>query len=261
MVSLLSFIASTAALKPELTRYSQILTMRKICFGILLILVLPYALCGQDLMEKQRSKTMLAYSGDKNTLSRLPGDTMKSGEKKFIPNPRKAALLNTFAPGAGQLYNRDYWKAPLVWVALAAGAWTAVYWRVRYIDFVKAYKSFYDLNPLDTATYGKLKSGLTVYSSQPVFYRGGILNGERNEAQELTLDQVKRTKDDYRRYFERTVVITVVLYAMSILEANVAAHLKSFDLSDDLTLNLSPKMNQPMINRPVPGIRVVFNFK
>lgn len=194
-----------------------------------------------------------------DTAAVVKGDTSKV-KKKWMPNPKKATRLAAMIPGSGQIYNRDYWKVPLVYAALGGGTWTALYWNVRYKDFVAGYKSFYDLNP-GSKNYGKFKPGVTSDTKLPIFYRGGILNGERKDSLLLSVDQVKREKNRYRRYRETAIVFTVALYAISIIEANVAAHLKTFDLSDDLTLNVSPKIQQPNMTRPTPGVSLVFNFR
>ena len=189
-------------------------------------------------------------------------DSQKTARKNFVPKPARATRLAAIIPGSGQLYNRDYWKVPLVYAALAGGVWTAIYWRVRYKDFVKGYMEFYDLNDdPDNKNYGKIKAGLTASSTLSVYYRGGILNGSRQENRLFTIDQMRRYKDSYRRYFESSVVVTAAIYIVSIIEANVAAHLKTFDISDDLTLRLEPEVNKLLLKNPVPGIRLVFNFK
>ncbi|GLU51684.1 hypothetical protein Dfri01_11450 [Dyadobacter frigoris] len=188
-------------------------------------------------------------------------DSSKKNKTKFVPIPKKAALFAAISPAGGQIYNRDYWKVPLVLAALAGGTWTAVYWRVRYQDFLAGYRSFYDLSDPDSKTYGQLKDGLNADSQLPVFYRGGILNGERDEARLYNINQVKKVKDDYRRYFETSVVVTAAIYVLAIIEANVAAHLKTFDISDDISFHIEPKMSQPLVKQPVPGIRLVFSFR
>lgn len=209
--------------------------------------------------EKKPDKTVVFDS-----TAFIQGDSVRpqiaAGKKKFIPNPGKATKLAALIPGSGQIYNRDYWKVPLVYAAFAGGTWTAVYWNIRYKDFLKGYKSFYDLEDPNSKTYGQLKPGLTTDSTMPVFYRGGILNGDRVDDLELTIDQVRREKDRYRRYRETAIVFTVALYALSIIEANVAAHLKTFDLSEDISLNITPKIQQPNMMKPTPGVSLVFDF-
>ena len=189
-----------------------------------------------------------------DSLLTAAGDSIlkKGKNKKFMPNPRLATKL-ALIPGGGQIYNRDYWKVGLVYAAMAGGTWTALYWHVRYKDFVKGYFTFYD------EKYDLLPP--TSDGRRPIFFRGGILNGERVDSLRLTIDQVKRVKNSYRRYKGLSVIATGLIYAISIVEANVAAHLKTFDLSDDLTMRIEPKVYQPMMSQPTAQVRLVFNFK
>jgi hypothetical protein len=194
------------------------------------------------------SDSLLTAAGDSISL--------KKKTKKFVPNPRLATKL-ALIPGGGQFYNRDYWKLGLVYAAMAGGTWTALYWNVRYKDFVKGYFTFYE----GADKKYVLKADHTVDKKRPIFYRGGILNGERVDSLMLTIDQVKRVKNSYRRYKGLSIIATGLIYSISIIEANVAAHLKTFDLSDDLTMRIEPKVYQPMINQPTAQLRLVFNFK
>lgn len=196
-----------------------------------------------------------------DTAAVVKGDTsLLKTKNKWVPNPKKATKLAAILPGSGQIYNRDYWKVPLVYAAFAGGTWTAIYWNVRYQDFVRGYKTFYNLDKT-SQKYGQLKDGVSTDTKLPVFYRGGILNGERKDSLMVNVDQVRREKNRYRRFRETAIVFTAALYALSIIEANVAAHLKTFDLSEDISLQVAPKVQQPNMTRPTPGISLVFNFK
>ncbi|WP_159466696.1 DUF5683 domain-containing protein [Dyadobacter sp. 3J3] len=220
------------------------------------------ALFAQELKKDSISKKVLIENKDSDNPGILSGsDSSKKNKSKFIPIPKKAAIFAALFPAGGQIYNRDYWKVPLVLAALAGGTWTAIYWRIRYQDFLTGYRSFYNLSDTDDPNYGNLKDGLNADSQLPVFYRGGILNGERNEARLYNINQVQKVKNDYRRYFETSVVVTAAIYVLAIIEANVAAHLKTFDISDDISFRIEPKMSQPLIKQPVPGIRLVFSFR
>jgi hypothetical protein len=202
---------------------------------------------GKDSVQKAARPVLVSDS-----LIIAVGDSVFGKEKRRKLDPRKATLF-ALIPGGGQIYNRDYWKVGLVYAAMGGGTWTALYWHVRYKDFVRGYFSFYDsdyklLAPTPTGT-------------RPIFFRGGLLNGERIDSLQLTIDQVKRVKNAYRRYKGLSIIATGLIYSISIIEANVAAHLKTFDLSDDLTLRIEPKVYQPMINQPTAQVRLVFNFK
>lgn len=231
-------------------------------YALLMILYLgSNFLFAQELKKDSVSKKVLIENKDSVRPEVLSEpDSAKKLKPKFIPIPKKAALFAAVFPAGGQIYNRDYWKVPLVLAALAGGISTAVYWRIRYQDFLAGYRSFYDLDKTST-NYGKLQDGLNVDSQLPVFYRGGILNGERDEARLYNINQVQKVKNDYRRYFETSIVVTAAIYVLAIIEANVAAHLKTFDISDDISFRVEPKMSQPLVRQPVPGIRLVFSFR
>ncbi|GAB3182244.1 DUF5683 domain-containing protein [Telluribacter humicola] len=167
-------------------------------------------------------------------------------KEKFRPVPRKATIFAIAFPGGGQIYNRDYWKLPLVYGAFG-GAVYAIRWNtLRYNDFLTAYKAFYDLST------GKPRTDITTY---PVYLRG------TDETRELTLDQVKRGRTAYRRYRDYSYVISVAVYALAAVEANVAAHLKTFDISEDLSLRIEPSLYQPNMPGPTAGVRLVFGVR
>lgn len=212
-----------------------------------------------------RAQTIMIKDSAKNaapvvltdSLLTAAGDSILTKKKtgKFMPNPKLATKL-ALIPGGGQFYNRDYWKLSLVYLAIGGGTWTALYWNKRYNDFVDGYFTFYgpapDYDPLPLPSSGRL----------PVYVRGGILQpGIESGYRDLTIDQVKRIKNSYRRYKGLSLVATGLIYTISIIEANVAAHLKTFDLTDDLSMRIEPRVFQPMIRQPTAQMALVFKFK
>jgi hypothetical protein len=177
----------------------------------------------------------------------LPIDSLAIRDKeKFRPEPRKATIFAIAFPGGGQIYNRDYWKLPLVYGAFG-GAVYAIRWNtLRYNDFLTGYKAFFDL------TTGNPRTDITTV---PVYLR------DREETRDLTLDQVRRGRTAYRRYRDYAYVISVGVYALAAVEANVAAHLKTFDISEDLTLRVEPSLFQPFVSGPTAGVRLVVGFR
>lgn len=184
-------------------------------------------------------------------------DTLKNVKKKWMPVPKTATRL-AFIPGAGQIYNRDYWKAPIVYLAFGGGLYTYYLNTIKYHDFLNAYKSFYILDKNDPL-YGQRNPKLT--ADTPVKVRVRNLLNTSSEYRDATESQVIRQKNYWRRNRGFAIIVTGLIYTLSIIEANVAAHLKTFDLSDDLSLNVSPKLNQPSMLTPTPGVRLVFNMK
>lgn len=167
----------------------------------------------------------------------------KTGVRKIIP--KKATIFALMAPGGGQIYLRDYWKLPIVYGAFGAAIYTIRWNSLRYNDFLQPYLSSVD--PVTGVSTGK--------SEFDVYIRG------KDETRTLSLDQVKRGKTFYRRYREYGYVILAAVYALSAVEANVAAHLKTFDMSEDLTLRFEPSAERTFLDRPTAGIKLVFAFK
>lgn len=210
----------------------------------------------EDKKDSLKTGKLPAVALDSTTLAQA--DSLKNVKKKWMPVPKTATRL-ALIPGGGQLYNRDYWKAPIVYLAFGGGLYTYYLNTIKYHDFLNAYKSFYVLDK-SSKDYGTKKKELAAADAKvPVKVRN-LLNTS-SEYVNATEDQIVRQKNYWRRNRGFAIIVTGLIYTLSIIEANVAAHLKTFDLSEDLTLNVSPKLNQPMMREPTPGVRMVFNFK
>lgn len=221
-----------------------------------LILLVSGRIAAQTEGKKDSLKTekLSAVALDSTTLARA--DSLKNVKKKWMPVPKTATRL-AFIPGAGQIYNRDYWKVPIVYLAFGAGVYTYYLNTIKYHDYLSAYKSFYIL---EGPKKGTKRPGLEGDDAQVQVRVRNTFNTS-SEYQMAYESQIIRGKNYWRRNRGFAVIVTGLIYTLSIIEANVAAHLKTFDLSDDLTLNVSPKLNQPSMRTPTPGVRMVFNFK
>lgn len=135
-------------------------------------------------------------------------------------NPKKATVLAMVLPGAGQIYNKKYWKAGIVY----AGIGGLIYSYQLNRDSLTKYQG---------ALVNKIDGDSTTIDNFPL----------------LTTAGVTRIRDDYRRNRDLTIIGFVALYALQIIDANVDAHLKEFDVNDDLALRISPD-----IMRPRPGL-------
>ncbi|PSL31443.1 DUF5683 domain-containing protein [Dyadobacter jiangsuensis] len=167
-------------------------------------------------------------------------------------SPQKATLL-ALVPGLGQGYNGDFWKLPIVYAALGGSIFTVHLNSLKYRDYLKAYWSFYDLNT------GKPAHGVTEDTRKPVLVRN-LLN-TKSTVELLTKDQIVRNKNIWRRYRNVSILTSGLIYVLTIIEANVAAHLKTFDVSDDLTISIAPGSVKLPFAAPGPGLQVVFNFR
>ncbi|MDR0691706.1 MAG: DUF5683 domain-containing protein [Prevotellaceae bacterium] len=130
--------------------------------------------------------------------------------KTFLP--QRATVFSLMLPGLGQAYNRQYWKIPIVYMGFAFGYYMINYNATQYDRFRTAYNIVTDNNP---ATVDEFKG-------------------------RMTADNLKYYRDAYRRDRDYAVLLTIVFYVLNAVDANVFAHLKNFDVSDNLSMDIHP---------------------
>ncbi|MBC8153955.1 MAG: hypothetical protein H7Z72_13680 [Bacteroidetes bacterium] len=163
--------------------------------------------------------------------------------RKIIP--RKATLRALMLPGLGQAYNRQYYKIPFVYAGFGVIVYNIISFTDRYNQFLRGYSEAYNLPAL--------QPGQTTYPNG-LTYKGAIVF---ERAYPVTL--LKRNSDQWRRYRDLNIILGVLLWGLQAVEANVAAHLKTFDISDDISATWKPAL-MPSPTGMVPGVRLTFNF-
>lgn len=144
--------------------------------------------------------------------------------KEFKPNPTKAVIYAAIFPGLGQIYNRKYWKLPIVYGGFL-GFTYAITWNGRYYtDYSNGFKDITDEDPATDSWKNFLP-----YGQDP----------ETVDKEWLTT-VMKRRKDFYRRYRDLSIIGTVAMYALSIVDAYVDAQLFDFNISPDLSMRVEP---------------------
>lgn len=142
-------------------------------------------------------------------------------KKLFIPNPTKATWLAVVFPGGGQIYNRKYWKLPIIYGGFAGCAYALSWNGKMYKDYSQAYLDIMDSNP-NTKSYEDLLPP----------------NAQYNEEQ--LKNTLKRRKDSFRRFRDLSIFAFIGVYLISIIDAYVDAELSNFDISPDLSMKLEP---------------------
>lgn len=147
----------------------------------------------------------------------------------FNPDPQRALWMSALCPGLGQIYNRRYWKLPII-VGAYVGLGYATSWNNRMLsDYTKAYRDAMDADP-STRSYMD-------------FYPPTV--------DESTIDMtwlqkaLKNKKDYYRRYRDICIIAMVGVYLLSIVDAYVDASLAHFDISPDLSMTIHPEVLNP----------------
>lgn len=177
----------------------------------------------------------------------LPGkkDTLKSAsvkpdslrakkevKKAIYGKARTAAILSAVVPGAGQAYNKDYWKMPLVYAALGGLGYWAYNNNKEYKYYSNNLRAMYDDDP-----------------------------NTINTSQYKDAGQLITQKNQYKKSRDLALILCGVAYALNIIDANVSAHLKTFDVSDDLSLQFKPYYNLGYQNHFQTGLSIKLTFK
>lgn len=158
-----------------------------------------------------------------------PGTEVQKPEEE-VHSPRKAALYSAMLPGLGQAYNKKYWKIPLVYGGFATIGYFIGWNNSNYKTSKNAYSDLTDNDP-NTTSYMKLKY-IEYYNLE-----------NPSEVENLKRGLVRR-QDYFRRNRDLLVILTAAFYGLNIIDASVDAHFFNWDISDDLTMNLKPSLDQ-----------------
>ena len=206
----------------------------------------------------QQDTLRLLDSANKPLLSRndslqLRKDSIKIAKKRdwatWRPNPKRAMWLALVLPGAGQIYNRKYWKLPIVYGGFVGCAYALRWNNQMYRDYSQAYLDLMDDDP-NTQSYNQ-------------FLHLGAKIDDSNKARYQKL--FKSRKDTYRRWRDLSVFCLIGVYALSVIDAYVDASLSEFDISKDLSLRVEPTIiNNNRERNPLKsnslGINCSLNF-
>lgn len=153
----------------------------------------------------------------------------ENGKLPFNPSPTRAVWMSALLPGLGQIYNRRYWKLPIV-VGGFMGLGYATAWNARqYNDYMQGYRDLMDADP-----------GSKSYMN---FFPPTV---NENDLDRSWLENVFRTRKDYfRRNRDLCVICLVALYLVCIVDSYVDASMAHFDISPDLALDLAPAIITP----------------
>ena len=155
-------------------------------------------------------------------------------------SPAKAAFYSAVLPGLGQAYNKKYWKIPIIYAALGTGIYFYIDNTNKYNRYRDAYKSRLAGNNTDE-------------------FWGTDSNGDALESAQFSEESLIRAQNTLRRDRELSLLITVGIYALNIIDANVDAHLLQYNVDENLALKPHFKMNEMDATTNL-GLTLNFNF-
>lgn len=185
-----------------------------------------------------------------------PGDAaalFDSIRPTFRPTiiPRKATLRSAILPGLGQAYIKQYWAIPVLYAGFGALGFAVYFNQTRYKTLLNAYTELLDKK------YEKMDGGYTSKIKDAKATVDFILGG-RNYAG-ITEDRIINTKNFYRRNRDLSYIGVFALWGLNVIEANVSAHLKTFDETDDISWRVTPGAQNQFAQTPL-GATLTFSF-
>lgn len=217
--------------------------MRPIYIFLLLLLGSPLTpVWGQEALPTSLEQSRLVGAQDTTELHTPASPDFREQALKihdqvsWQPNSSKA-LLWALLPGGGQIYNRKYWKLPIVWGAFMTCYYSVTWNHRQYQDYHAAYRDLSSEDPSKNTSW-------------LAFAPAGAKAEDYKTYQSTLKSTLKRGNDFYRRYRDLSILASVLVYGLSILDAYVDAELYTFDISPDLTLRVAPEVGLPKLGIP-----------
>lgn len=172
------------------------------------------------------------------------GDAAINYSTNDVSHVKKATTLACICPGAGQIYNKSYWKVPFVVGGFATLAY-CIDWNNRgFQRFKKAYNLISD------------------FEAHPENYPNGPTDEFRGR---YSANFIRNLRNNYRRNRDLCIILTGGMYLLQAIDAHVDAHLRDYDISDDLSMDIEPMLNYTYVptsndHRPVVGLNMRIQF-
>lgn len=150
-------------------------------------------------------------------------------------SPRKASIYSAILPGMGQVYNRQYWKVPVLYAGIA----TLTYFFIFNTDKYHTYRNEYIARINNDST--SLNTSYVLYSDNTIL----------------------QLKNYYQRNLEFTYIVAGLVYLLNIIDASVYAHLFTYDVGNDLSLRIDPMLNNNFLRSgspPSAGLKLTLRF-
>lgn len=194
--------------------------------------------------------SLVATKTDSAAVTLFPSKQKHSRRQdKFVPNPKRALWLSLVLPGAGQIYNRKYWKLPIIYGGFLGCTYALTWNQQMYNDYSQAYLDIMDDDP-NTASYKNML---------PMGYD---ITGREEQFKKI----FKHKRDYYRKYRDMSIFAFFGVYLISVVDAYVDAQLSTFDISKDLSVSFEPaSINQENAigsgNGKALGVKCNLNLK
>jgi len=185
-------------------------------------------------------------------------DTLVINNRKVKPvvykphSPHKASFYSAILPGLGQVYNKKYWKVPIVAASFGGIIYGIKFNSDLYNDYRQYYRDYLIQDPSNQSYYTH-----KIFTTGRISKESVLPGGTNAEWFERSL---KNGKNYYKRYRDLSYVGFAAIYVLNIIDATVDAHFKTFDVSDDLSFNLEPVVKPGLYGSNSIGLQMTIVF-
>jgi hypothetical protein len=160
---------------------------------------------------------------------------------KIVHSPTRAAILSAVFPGMGQIYNKKYWKLIILYGGMGTLGYFINHWDGKYNDYLNGYINF------------------SKYKNRDAIKDLKYINTSWSDA--FIISQLKRAKDNYRRWRDLNFLFMFGVYVLNIVDATVDAYFFNYDISDDLSLKVRPAILNGIADKSTFGLKICFTLR
>ncbi len=194
---------------------------------LIFVIVLPSA--AQRKKKAAESDSLMILNQDMDSIGLSKNIKTVYLDSATLKRPKIAAYYAAALPGLGQVYNKNYWKLPILYGGAAVMAYFVNWNNNKYHQYMQL--------------LADKRSGITnQYTSQ------------------ITVDRLTSGIDYYRRNRDYVMILISGLYLLQIVDAHVQAHLINFDINEDLTLRIEPVLEDSELMTRYVGLGIFLNI-
>ncbi len=202
------------------------------------------------------SKAQFRENPDSVQTSDSRVDTVKMGQEESVKDifqlekeekihsPHKATFYSAIFPGLGQIYNKKYWKLPIIYGAIGSLGYAIHFNSTNYVKYKNAYRDFLIQDPGNKSYIEVIPVNLTIEDVE-------------GQYAEWFSQALENKREYYRRYRDLSYIGMAAIYVLNMIDATVDAHFYNFDVSDDLSMKLQPAI---LDHNPVKGNTLGFQL-
>lgn len=200
----------------------------------------------QDAIQTETATLMFVDTLSAAQVKQLNENAEIKFVEDFKPNPTKAVIYSAIFPGLGQIYNKKYWKLPIVYGGFMGVVYGVTWNGNMYTDYQNAYKDI-SINPRGTTSWHNFVGNPEAVIDDP-------------SALERTKSTLKSRRDYFRRNRDLAIIVGVGLYALCMIDAYVDAQLYNFTITPDLSMTVAPVVWGPSQNSSSFAVGVQCNI-